>query len=146
MSERKKNSTTIKKDLNDFLSIIQPVAEVVEEEPEQKFTSRKPKLDPGQSSISDFFTPIKASKSPLKSVCLPVNLQFNIGTAVKGSTKLRIAIKDKAEMLAHLGVEKVTSHSEFLLPSSATVLGDELRGVMDGQARKFHSIKATDQL
>ena len=85
MSEIKKNSTTIKKNLNDFLSIIQPVAEVVEEEAEQRFTSRKPQLDPGQSSISDFFTPIKASKSPLKSVCLPVNLQFNIGTAVKGS-------------------------------------------------------------
>ena len=146
MTEKKKNSTTIKKDLTDFLSIIQPVAEVVEEEAEQRFTSRKPKLDPGQSSISDFFTPIKASKSPLKSVCLPVNLQFNIGTAVKGSTKLRMAITDKAEMLAQLGVEEDTRHSEFLLPSSATVLGDELRGVMDGEARKFHSIKATDLL
>jgi hypothetical protein len=51
-------------------------------------------------------------------------LQFNIGTAVKGSTKLRMAIKNKTERLAHLGVEKDTRHSKFLLPSSATVLGD----------------------
>ena len=40
MSERRKDSTTINKDLNDFLSIIQPLADVVEEEADQKFTSR----------------------------------------------------------------------------------------------------------
>ena len=54
MSERKKNSTTIKKDLNDFLSIIQPVAEVVEEEAEQRYTRRKPKFDPGQKLYFGF--------------------------------------------------------------------------------------------
>ena len=152
--------STRKNDLKQFLSLIEPeVASVASDEEQaeiEKLTadilSRKAKLDPKQSTISEFFTPIGSTKSPTKSLFATENLKFNIGTADKSSggkkSKVVMGLKGKQDILSLLGIEEDTRHSDLLIPSTGVISGDpeELRATMDGQTRRFHSVKALDLL
>ena len=59
---------------------------------------------------------------------LPVNFQFNTGTAVKESRRLFMTSRDKEELLSTLGVEEELRHSYFLIHSSSVLFaGEELQ-------------------
>ena len=77
-NSKKAESVTRKKDIQEFSELLQPVEEVVSgDEAEEEEIFRIPTLDPNQSSVSEFFTPVKLfSKTPLKSVFFKNNLQF----------------------------------------------------------------------
>ena len=65
---------------------------------------------------------------PQISMSLPVNFQFNTGTAVKESRRLFMTSRDKKELLAALDVEEELRHNYFLILSwSVLVAGKELQ-------------------
>ena len=141
-----KSVSTRKKDLKEFLNLIQPEVESVASDEAQKdiekvtaeIVSRKAKLDPKQSTISEFFTPIGSTKSPTKSLFATENLKFNIGAADKNSggtkSKVVMGLKGKQDILSRLGIHEDTRHSDLLIPSTGVISGDpeELRATMDG--------------
>ena len=59
---------------------------------------------------------------------LPVNCQFDTGTAVKESRRLLMTSRDQEELLATLGVEEELRHNYFLILSSSVLVagGEEL--------------------
>jgi hypothetical protein len=119
------------------------------DEAEEEEIIRRPRLDPNQSSVSEFFTPVKSfSKTPLKSVFFKNNLQFHIGSTPKGSKRLVLPIADKETILSTLGVSEETRNSELLVPSSGIFGGDgtEIRAAMDGEPKKFHMVNPLDFL
>ena len=147
---KKADSATRKKDIQEFSELLEPTEEVVSgEELEEEELIRRPRLDPKQSSISDYFTPVNSfSKTPLQTIFFKNNLQFNIGSTPKGSKRLVLPIPDKETILSTMGVTEDTRHSELLVPSSGIFSGDgtELRAVMDGEAKKFHVVNPLDLL
>jgi hypothetical protein len=65
---------------------------------------------------------------PQIGMSLPVNFQFNTGTAVKESRRLFMTSRDKEELLATLGVEEEIRHNYFLIHSSSVLFaGEELQ-------------------
>ena len=149
-NSKKAESVTRKKDIQEFLELLQPVEEVVSgDESEEEEKIRRPRLDPNKSSASEFFTPVKSfSKTPLKSVFFKNNLLFHIGSTPKGSKRLVLPIADKETILSTLGVIEETRNSELLVPSSGIFGGDgtEIRAAMDGEPKKFHMVNLLDFL
>ena len=149
-NSKKAESVTRKKDIQEFSELLQPVEEVVSgDEAEEEEIIRRPRLDPNQSSVSEFFTPVKSfSKTPLKSVFFKNNLQFHIGSTPKGGKRLVLPIADKETILSTLGVSEETRNSELLVPSSGIFGGDgtEICAAMDGEPKKFHMVNPLDFL
>jgi hypothetical protein len=147
---KKPDSATRKKDIQEFPELIEPTEEVVSgEELGEKELIHRPRLDPKQSSILDYFTPDNLfSVTPIQTMFFKNNLQFKIGSTPKESERLVLPIPDKETILSTMGVTEDTRHSELLVPSSGIFSGDvtELRAVMDGEAAKLHVVNPLDLL
>ena len=75
-----------------------------------------------------FVLSYQMNEFPQIGMSLPVNFQFNTGTAVKESRRLFMTSRDKEELLSTLGVEEELRHSYFLIHSSSVLFaGEELQ-------------------